>query len=142
MALLAQVQVTPQGGTKFTWIYEFMDAPQAELEALPPQLWSPYELNMHELVMAQTAYNAGSIDIRDEKAASYFTKDGGDPKAILQKLVDLRLLSLDGDFIGRPVHSELLISLDREGMFATGATDLYGEWVNQRIATRKILGNN
>lgn len=142
MALLAQVQVIPRGGDKFTWIFEFIDAPQASLEALPPQLWSPHELDMHELVMAQTAYNAGSIDIRDEEAMSYFTKDGGDPKTILQKLVDLRLLSLDGEFIGRPAHSELLISLDREGMFATGATDLYGEWVDQRIATREILGNN
>jgi hypothetical protein len=142
MALLAQVQVVPHGADKFTWIYEFIDAPQAELEALPPQLWSPHELNMQELVMAQSAYNAGSIDIRDEAAVSYFTKDGGDPKVILKKLVDLRLLSLDGEFIGRPVHSKLLISLDREGMFATGATDLYGEWVNQRIATRKILENN
>ena len=97
---------------------------------------------MHELVMAQSAYSTGSIDIRDEAAVSYFTKDGGDPKAILQKLVDLRLLSLDGEFIGRPLHSELLISLDPKGMFATGATDLYGEWAKQRIATRKILENN
>ena len=142
MALLAQVQVVPRGADKFTWVYEFIDAPQAELEALSPQLWSPHELSMPELVMAQSAYNTGFIDIRDEAAMSYFTKDGGNPKTILQKLVDLRLLSLDGEFIGRPVHSELLINLDRGGMFATSATDLYGEWVNQRIATRKVLGGD
>jgi len=142
MALLAQIQVIPQGSDKFTWIYEFLDASPTQLESLSPPLWSPHELNMHELVMAQTAYNAGFIDIRDQAAIAYFTKDGGDPKAVLQRLVDLRLLSLDGEFVGRPVHSELLISLDGEGMFATGVTDLYGEWVNQRIATRKILGDN
>jgi hypothetical protein len=141
-ALLAQVQLIPLGDDKFSWIYEFIEAAQTELDAIPSQLWSPHELKMPELVMAQVAYNKGFIDIRDDAEMSYFTENDEDPKAILQTLVDLRLLSLESEFIGRPTHSKLQISLDRGGMFATGATDLYGEWVTERIAKRKIVENN
>lgn len=138
LALLVRAKGVPLGNEEYGWIYELAEVLQSDLDALGTSEWTPDALSMEEAVMVQAAYNLGHIDLSNAAEMAYFTERGSDPQQVLSRLVQLRLLSRDGEHIGRPVHVNIQVAFSPQGIFASGTPSLHIEWLLQKATRRRI----